>query len=201
MSPTTSSTTGGCWRSASCTTGSPSTWRRTRVSPAAPWGSRHRPLALWGRLRPACPLSSVPKPGRRLRSVEAAPGAAGRPRRAQPRADRRLPAPPGSSLRADGQGDARWGVTAGTVPSGGSECHHAGVSLSPQPLQAMESYLLLRALCSALGDNLGTASALCHVTELLLQLECPSYAQVSVTGREGDAEGPGRSPSPQPSRR
>lgn len=68
---------------------------------------------------PPCPLSSVPKPGRRLRSVEAAPGDAGCPRRAQPRADRHLPAPPGSSLHADGQGDARWGVTGGTVPSGG----------------------------------------------------------------------------------
>lgn len=86
----------------------------------------------------------------------------------------------------------------GQSPLGGSECHGEGVFLSPQPLQALESYLLLRALCSALGDNLGTASALCHVTKLLFQLECPSYAQVSVTGREGDTGGPagprGRSP-------
>lgn len=49
----------------------------------------------------------------------------------------------------------------------------------------MESYLLVRALCSALGDNLGMASALCQVTKLLFQLECPSYAQVRLGGREG----------------
>ena len=51
----------------------------------------------------------------------------------------------------------------------------------------MESYLLVRALCSALGDSLGTAGALCQVTKLLFQLECPSYAQVSLAGREGAA--------------
>ncbi|KAM6039050.1 separin isoform 2-T2 [Chlamydotis macqueenii] len=50
--------------------------------------------------------------------------------------------------------------------------------LMAKPLQAMESYLLVRALCSALGDNLGMASALCQVTKLLFQLECPSYAQL-----------------------
>lgn len=58
----------------------------------------------------------------------------------------------------------------------------------PQPLQAMESYLLVRALCGALGDSLGTAGALCQVTKLLLQLECPSYAQVRA-GREGRDRG------------
>ncbi|NWX10974.1 ESPL1 protein, partial [Caloenas nicobarica] len=56
--------------------------------------------------------------------------------------------------------------------------------LMAKPLQAMESYLLLRALCSALGDNLGTASALCHVTKLLFQLECPSYAQLFLEETE-----------------
>nr|XP_021138355.1 separin [Columba livia] len=57
-------------------------------------------------------------------------------------------------------------------------------TLMAKPLQALESYLLLRALCSALGDNLGTASALCHVTKLLFQLECPSYAQVFLEESE-----------------
>ncbi|NXV25073.1 ESPL1 protein, partial [Cepphus grylle] len=57
--------------------------------------------------------------------------------------------------------------------------------LMVKPLQAMESYLLVRALCSALGDSLGTAGALCQVTKLLFQLECPGYAQV----REGRARG------------
>ncbi|CAM9940364.1 unnamed protein product [Bubo scandiacus] len=78
-----------------------------------------------------------------------------------PRADRNLPAPPGNSLQADGQGNA------------------AG-----EPLQALESYLLARALCGALGDSLGTASALCQVTKLLFQLECPSYAQLFLEETE-----------------
>ncbi|XP_052666207.1 separin [Harpia harpyja] len=50
--------------------------------------------------------------------------------------------------------------------------------LMAKPLQAMESYLLVRALCSVLGDSLGMASALCQLTKLLFQLECPSYAQL-----------------------
>ncbi|KAK2510725.1 Espl1, partial [Columba guinea] len=57
-------------------------------------------------------------------------------------------------------------------------------TLMAKPLQAMESYLLLRALCTALGDNLGAASALCHVTKLLFQLECPSYAQLFLEESE-----------------
>ncbi|XP_059688724.1 separin [Gavia stellata] len=56
--------------------------------------------------------------------------------------------------------------------------------LMAKPLQAMESYILVRALCSALGDNLGAASALCQVTKLLLQLECPSYAQLFLKEAE-----------------
>ncbi|NXI66316.1 ESPL1 protein, partial [Anseranas semipalmata] len=52
--------------------------------------------------------------------------------------------------------------------------------LMAKPLQAMESYLLVRALCGALGDNLGMAGALCQVTKLLLQLECHSYAKAST---------------------
>uniref|UniRef100_A0A7M4EJJ1 separase n=1 Tax=Crocodylus porosus TaxID=8502 RepID=A0A7M4EJJ1_CROPO len=46
-----------------------------------------------------------------------------------------------------------------------------------KPLQAMECYLLLRTLCRALGDQLGTASALCQVTKLLFHLGCPSDAK------------------------
>ncbi|XP_040510871.2 LOW QUALITY PROTEIN: separin isoform X1 [Gallus gallus] len=56
--------------------------------------------------------------------------------------------------------------------------------LMDKPLQAMESYLLVRALCSALGDNLGTAGALCQVTKLLLQLECPSLCQLFLEEAE-----------------
>ncbi|NXW10706.1 ESPL1 protein, partial [Fregetta grallaria] len=56
--------------------------------------------------------------------------------------------------------------------------------LMGKPLQAMESYLLLRALCDALGDSLGTAGALCQVTKLLVQLECPSYAQLFLEETE-----------------
>ncbi|NXQ95293.1 ESPL1 protein, partial [Sagittarius serpentarius] len=56
--------------------------------------------------------------------------------------------------------------------------------LMAKPLQAMESYLLVRALCSALGDSLGTAGALCQLTKLLFQLECPSYAQLFLEEME-----------------
>ncbi|NXL68697.1 ESPL1 protein, partial [Chordeiles acutipennis] len=56
--------------------------------------------------------------------------------------------------------------------------------LMAKPLQAMESFLLVKALCSALGDSLGTASALCQVTKLLFQLECPSYAQLFLEEAE-----------------
>ncbi|XP_033927448.1 separin isoform X2 [Melopsittacus undulatus] len=56
--------------------------------------------------------------------------------------------------------------------------------LMAKPLQALESYLLVKALCSALGDSLGTANALCQVTRLLFQLECPSYAQLFLEETE-----------------
>ncbi|NXN65624.1 ESPL1 protein, partial [Himantopus himantopus] len=56
--------------------------------------------------------------------------------------------------------------------------------LMAKPLQAMESYLLVRALCGVLGDSLGTAGALCQVTKLLFQLECPSYAQLFLEETE-----------------
>ncbi|XP_026723096.1 separin, partial [Athene cunicularia] len=56
--------------------------------------------------------------------------------------------------------------------------------LMAKPLQALESYLLAKALCDALGDSLGMASALCQVTKLLFQLECPSYAQLFLEETE-----------------
>ncbi|NXC78269.1 ESPL1 protein, partial [Anhinga anhinga] len=56
--------------------------------------------------------------------------------------------------------------------------------LMAKPLQAMESYLLVRSLCSALGDSLGMAGALCQVTKLLFWLECPSYAQLFLEETE-----------------
>ncbi|NXF79773.1 ESPL1 protein, partial [Sclerurus mexicanus] len=49
-----------------------------------------------------------------------------------------------------------------------------------QPMQALESFLLLRSLCRRLGDVAGAAGALSNLTRLLLQLECPSRAQVSL---------------------
>ncbi|KAM6289136.1 LOW QUALITY PROTEIN: separin [Aegotheles albertisi] len=61
--------------------------------------------------------------------------------------------------------------------------------LMAKPLQALESFLLVRALCSALGDSLGTAGALCQVTRLLLQLECPSYAQLFLEEMESCLRG------------
>lgn len=68
-----------------------------------------------------CALSSVQKPGRCLRLVEAAPGHAGCPGGAQPRADCSLPAPPGSSLQADGQGNAAGEVVSGMAASPGTQ--------------------------------------------------------------------------------
>ncbi|NXA43839.1 ESPL1 protein, partial [Eudromia elegans] len=71
--------------------------------------------------------------------------------------------------------------------------------LMSKPLQALESYLLVRSLCSALGDHLGTASALCQVTKLLFQLECPGYAKASA-GRPHGAGRPRPRPQPSPCR-
>ncbi|NXB68857.1 ESPL1 protein, partial [Struthidea cinerea] len=50
--------------------------------------------------------------------------------------------------------------------------------LQAQPLQALESFLLLRSLCRRLGDSAGAAEALGQLAGILLQLECPSQAQV-----------------------
>ncbi|XP_017694149.1 PREDICTED: separin [Lepidothrix coronata] len=50
--------------------------------------------------------------------------------------------------------------------------------LLAKPIQALESFLLLRSLCRSLSDTPGAAWALSHLTRLLLQLECPTHAQV-----------------------
>ncbi|NWI54519.1 ESPL1 protein, partial [Calyptomena viridis] len=52
--------------------------------------------------------------------------------------------------------------------------------LLAKPIPALESFLLLRSLCRRLGDIPGTAGALCHLSRLLFQLECPTHAQVSL---------------------
>ncbi|NXI08847.1 ESPL1 protein, partial [Irena cyanogastra] len=64
--------------------------------------------------------------------------------------------------------------------------------LQDKPIQALESFLLLRSLCRRLGDRLGTANSLCQLTQILLQLECPSQAQVFLEELElclGEDEG------------
>ncbi|NXM82125.1 ESPL1 protein, partial [Oenanthe oenanthe] len=50
--------------------------------------------------------------------------------------------------------------------------------LQDKPIQALQTLLLLRALCQQLRDPLGTANALSQLCQLLLQLGCPSQAQV-----------------------
>ncbi|NXR57470.1 ESPL1 protein, partial [Rhadina sibilatrix] len=64
--------------------------------------------------------------------------------------------------------------------------------LQGKPIQALESFLLLRSLCRRLGDHLGRANSLCQITRILLQLECPSQAQVFLEELElclGEDEG------------
>ncbi|NXI97608.1 ESPL1 protein, partial [Psophia crepitans] len=56
--------------------------------------------------------------------------------------------------------------------------------LTVKPLQAIESYLLVKAVCNALGDSRGMADATCQITKLLLQLECPSYAELFLEETE-----------------
>ncbi|NXR71888.1 ESPL1 protein, partial [Pycnonotus jocosus] len=50
--------------------------------------------------------------------------------------------------------------------------------LQGKPLQALQSFLLLRSLCQRLRDGLGKANSLCGVTRILLELNCPQQAQV-----------------------
>nr|XP_008101791.1 PREDICTED: separin [Anolis carolinensis] len=53
-----------------------------------------------------------------------------------------------------------------------------------KPLQAMESYFLIATLSSALKDVVGKTNALCQITKLLFQLECPSYAEIILKEAE-----------------
>ncbi|KAG8585274.1 hypothetical protein GDO81_004955 [Engystomops pustulosus] len=52
--------------------------------------------------------------------------------------------------------------------------------LMGKPLQAIQSFLLVRHLCSSLGDHIRAAGALCHVTKILFYLESPKYANVTL---------------------
>ncbi|KFO21270.1 separin [Fukomys damarensis] len=49
--------------------------------------------------------------------------------------------------------------------------------LVAKPLQALEALLLLRIVSERLKDHLKAASSSCHLTQVLLSLGCPSYAQ------------------------
>ncbi|NWW70596.1 ESPL1 protein, partial [Climacteris rufus] len=62
-------------------------------------------------------------------------------------------------------------------------------NLQAQPIQAAESFLLLRSLCQKLGDTSGMANALCELAKILLQLECPSQAQVNLRMASGKGLG------------
>ncbi|XP_039188651.1 separin [Crotalus tigris] len=53
-----------------------------------------------------------------------------------------------------------------------------------KPLEAIESFFLITALCDALKDFVGKTSALCQIVKLLLQLECPSYAETLLREAE-----------------
>ncbi|XP_066440329.1 separin isoform X1 [Eleutherodactylus coqui] len=56
--------------------------------------------------------------------------------------------------------------------------------LMGKPLQAIQSFLLVRHLCSSLGDNIWAAGALCHLTKVLFYLESPTYAKVTLQEAE-----------------
>ncbi|KAL2776358.1 separin [Daubentonia madagascariensis] len=51
--------------------------------------------------------------------------------------------------------------------------------LVAKPLQALEALLLLRIVSERLEDHVKAAGSSCHITQLLLTLGCPSYAQVT----------------------
>ncbi|XP_029140218.1 separin [Protobothrops mucrosquamatus] len=53
-----------------------------------------------------------------------------------------------------------------------------------KPLEAIESFFLITALSDALKDFVGKTSALCQIVKLLLQLECPSYAETLLREAE-----------------
>ncbi|KAH0629032.1 hypothetical protein JD844_010779 [Phrynosoma platyrhinos] len=53
-----------------------------------------------------------------------------------------------------------------------------------KPLQAMESYFLIATLSGTLKDAVGKTNALCQIAKLLLQLQCPSYAEIILKEAE-----------------
>ncbi|XP_034275057.1 separin isoform X2 [Pantherophis guttatus] len=53
-----------------------------------------------------------------------------------------------------------------------------------QPLEAIESFFLIITLSGAFKDFVGKTSALCQIVKLLLQLECPSYAETLLKEAE-----------------
>lgn len=66
---------------------------------------------------------------------------------------------------------------------GHAGAHRNGVNmllLADQPLQALETLLLLQIVSKRLQDHAKAASSSCQLTQLLLNLGCPSYAQVST---------------------
>lgn len=56
--------------------------------------------------------------------------------------------------------------------------------LMGKPLQAIQSFLLVRHLCASLGDHIRAAGALCHLTKLLFYLESPEYAAITLQEAE-----------------
>ncbi|XP_057558622.1 separin isoform X2 [Hippopotamus amphibius kiboko] len=56
--------------------------------------------------------------------------------------------------------------------------------LVAKPLQALEVLLLLRITSQRLEDHAKAASSSCHITQLLLTLGCPSYAQLYLEEAE-----------------
>ncbi|XP_006870032.1 PREDICTED: separin [Chrysochloris asiatica] len=56
--------------------------------------------------------------------------------------------------------------------------------LLAKPLQALEVFLLLRTASKRLEDPAKAAGSSCHITQLLLSLGCPSYAQLFLTEAE-----------------
>ncbi|KAF6118547.1 extra spindle pole bodies like 1, separase [Phyllostomus discolor] len=56
--------------------------------------------------------------------------------------------------------------------------------LVAKPLQALEVLLLLRMVAQRLEDHAKAAGSSCHITQLLLTLSCPSYAQLHLEEAE-----------------
>ncbi|XP_056654102.1 separin isoform X3 [Monodelphis domestica] len=57
-----------------------------------------------------------------------------------------------------------------------------------KPLQALETHLLLRTLSENVKDYIRAASASCHITRLLLTLDCPGYAQFYLEEAESSLQ-------------